>query len=132
MIRYPAPITGRRPRFALVGCGRISANHFAAFERLRDRGSVYHLAASGAVTRRRFAEAIIRAMSEAAGKSEGWATVRSIATTEYPPLPARRPPKPVMGQNRIRLVFGITMRNWKEQVRAFLADHVREDVRRPT
>jgi UDP-N-acetyl-2-amino-2-deoxyglucuronate dehydrogenase len=26
------PITGRRQRYALVGCGRISANHFAALE----------------------------------------------------------------------------------------------------
>ncbi len=29
-------IVGRRPRFALVGCGRISKNHFAAMERHRD------------------------------------------------------------------------------------------------
>ena len=30
MIRYPPPILDRRIRFALIGCGRISKNHFAA------------------------------------------------------------------------------------------------------
>jgi UDP-N-acetyl-2-amino-2-deoxyglucuronate dehydrogenase len=32
-----ATIQGRKVRFALVGCGRISANHFAAIERHRER-----------------------------------------------------------------------------------------------
>jgi len=36
MVRFKPPIKDRRPRFALVGCGRIAANHFAAFEQLRD------------------------------------------------------------------------------------------------
>ena len=27
---FPAPITDRKIRFALVGCGRIAQNHFAA------------------------------------------------------------------------------------------------------
>jgi UDP-N-acetyl-2-amino-2-deoxyglucuronate dehydrogenase len=30
MIRYPSPILDRKIRFALVGCGRISKNHFGA------------------------------------------------------------------------------------------------------
>jgi UDP-N-acetyl-2-amino-2-deoxyglucuronate dehydrogenase len=34
------PITGRKIRFALVGCGRISANHFAAIEKHRDRAEM--------------------------------------------------------------------------------------------
>lgn len=37
MIHYPDPITDRRIRFALVGCGRISANHIAAIQRHADR-----------------------------------------------------------------------------------------------
>jgi UDP-N-acetyl-2-amino-2-deoxyglucuronate dehydrogenase len=34
------PITDRRPRFALVGCGRIAQNHFSAFEQMRDRAEL--------------------------------------------------------------------------------------------
>lgn len=30
MYKFPAPITDRKIRFALVGCGRIAQNHFAA------------------------------------------------------------------------------------------------------
>ena len=30
MRQYSPPIKGRKIRFALAGCGRISANHFAA------------------------------------------------------------------------------------------------------
>jgi UDP-N-acetyl-2-amino-2-deoxyglucuronate dehydrogenase len=33
-------VTGRRIRFALVGCGRISKNHFDALERHRDHAEV--------------------------------------------------------------------------------------------
>lgn len=33
MIDFPAPVTGRKIRFALVGCGRISKNHFEALQR---------------------------------------------------------------------------------------------------
>lgn len=33
MTKYPAPILDRKIRFALVGCGRISANHFEALRR---------------------------------------------------------------------------------------------------
>jgi len=40
MVRFKPPILGRRPRFALVGCGRIAANHFSAFEQLRDRAEL--------------------------------------------------------------------------------------------
>jgi UDP-N-acetyl-2-amino-2-deoxyglucuronate dehydrogenase len=40
MRQYPPPITGRRIRFALVGCGRIAANHFAAIEKHADRAEL--------------------------------------------------------------------------------------------
>ena len=40
MRHYPPPITGRRIRFALAGCGRIAANHFAAIEKHRDRAEL--------------------------------------------------------------------------------------------
>ncbi|HTO72645.1 MAG TPA: Gfo/Idh/MocA family oxidoreductase, partial [Gemmatimonadales bacterium] len=34
------PITGRRIRFALVGCGRISGNHFDAIARHGERAEL--------------------------------------------------------------------------------------------
>lgn len=37
MRHYPSPITDRKLRFALVGCGRIAKNHFAAMKQHADR-----------------------------------------------------------------------------------------------
>ncbi len=36
----PVPISGRRIRFALVGCGRIAGKHFEAFEQHRERAEL--------------------------------------------------------------------------------------------
>ena len=40
MRHYPPPITDRKIRFALAGCGRIAANHFAAIEQHRERAEL--------------------------------------------------------------------------------------------
>ena len=40
MLNGPMPIRDRKIRFALVGCGRISANHFAAIEKHADRAEL--------------------------------------------------------------------------------------------
>jgi UDP-N-acetyl-2-amino-2-deoxyglucuronate dehydrogenase len=40
MYKYPAPITDRKIRFALVGCGRIAQNHFAAIKQHSDRAEL--------------------------------------------------------------------------------------------
>ncbi len=37
---FPAPITDRKIRFALVGCGRIAQNHFAALKQHVDRATL--------------------------------------------------------------------------------------------
>ena len=37
MHHYPVPITDRKIRFALVGCGRIAQNHFAAIKQHNDK-----------------------------------------------------------------------------------------------
>ncbi len=37
---YPAPITDRKIRFALVGCGRIAHNHFAALKQHTERSEL--------------------------------------------------------------------------------------------
>jgi UDP-N-acetyl-2-amino-2-deoxyglucuronate dehydrogenase len=40
MRHYPAPITDRKIRFALVGCGRIANNHFEALRKHHDRAEL--------------------------------------------------------------------------------------------
>ena len=40
MRHYPAPITDRKIRFALLGCGRIAKNHFAALKKHADRAEL--------------------------------------------------------------------------------------------
>ena len=40
MRHYAAPIRDRKIRFALAGCGRIAANHFAAIEKHADRAEL--------------------------------------------------------------------------------------------
>jgi len=40
MRQYSPPIKGRKIRFALAGCGRISANHFAAIAKHADRAEL--------------------------------------------------------------------------------------------
>ena len=40
MRHYPAPITDRKIRFALVGCGRIAQNHFAALKQHAERSEL--------------------------------------------------------------------------------------------
>jgi UDP-N-acetyl-2-amino-2-deoxyglucuronate dehydrogenase len=40
LIHYPPAIVGRKIRFALVGCGRIAANHFEALKRHSERAEL--------------------------------------------------------------------------------------------
>ena len=40
MRQYKPPITGRKIRFALAGCGRIAANHFAAIAKHAERAEL--------------------------------------------------------------------------------------------
>lgn len=40
MYKYPDPITDRKIRFALVGCGRIAQNHFASIQQHSDRAEL--------------------------------------------------------------------------------------------
>ena len=40
MQNFAPPVVDRKVRFALVGCGRIAANHFAALEKHRDRADL--------------------------------------------------------------------------------------------
>lgn len=40
MRNFPKPITGRKIRFAVLGCGRIAQNHFAALKQHSDRAEI--------------------------------------------------------------------------------------------
>ena len=81
---------------------------------------VYHLSATGHTSRYEFARAIIRIMRERSGIVDGWASVKPIASEQYP-LPARRPRHPVTSTEKIKRVFGVEMPHWEDQLRAFLA-----------
>lgn len=58
MRRFTAPISGRKVRFALVGCGRIAKNHFSAIAQHRDRCALVGVS-----------DIDPRALSEAAGNT---------------------------------------------------------------
>ena len=51
MRHYPAPINGRKIRFALVGCGRIAKNHFAALRQHAQRAELVGVCDIDAVAR---------------------------------------------------------------------------------
>jgi UDP-N-acetyl-2-amino-2-deoxyglucuronate dehydrogenase len=68
-------IRDRRVRFALVGCGRIAKNHFAAIENLRDRAELIAVCDSDPV-----------ALSEAAGKNgaKGYGSLTALLAESDP------------------------------------------------
>lgn len=80
---------------------------------------VCHLSATGHTSRYEFARAIIRIMKEVSGVTDGWASVKPIASEQYP-LPARRPRHPVTSTEKAKRVFGVEMPHWEDQLRAFL------------
>jgi dTDP-4-dehydrorhamnose reductase len=82
---------------------------------------VYHLAAGGHTSRYEFAKVIVETMKDISGDPRGWAKLSPITTAQYP-LPARRPPHPVMSMNRIKQAFGISMQHWDDQLRAFILE----------
>jgi dTDP-4-dehydrorhamnose reductase len=82
------------------------------------------MAAAGHTSRCDFARSIIRIARELSGVHTGWAQVIPTASSEYP-LPARRPAHPVTTKDRIKRAFGVEMPHWEEQLRSFLADHLK-------
>jgi dTDP-4-dehydrorhamnose reductase len=82
---------------------------------------IFHLSASGHVSRFEFARYVIDAARSLSGTPDGWAAVRPITSAEYP-LPARRPRRPVTSKEKIKRVFGVEMPAWQDQVRAYLRE----------
>jgi dTDP-4-dehydrorhamnose reductase len=90
-------------------------------EMIGHHGGIYHLAAGGYASRFELANAIIGIMQELSGLTGGWAKVSPITTREFP-LPARRPPHPVMSMEKIQRVFGVRMPHWREQLHGMLRE----------
>jgi len=82
---------------------------------------IYHLAGGGHATRYEFAQAIIDTTKDVSGDPRGWARLSPITTAHYP-LPARRPPRPVMSLDKVRRAFGVATPNWREQLHGFLGE----------
>jgi dTDP-4-dehydrorhamnose reductase len=104
---------------------RALARATAAALRRKDlipgHSGVYHLAAAGDTTRYELAKAVVSIARRRAGPDDGWALIRPVKTDEFP-LPARRPTRPVLAQDRIREHFGVTMDRWEDQLTTCLSE----------
>jgi dTDP-4-dehydrorhamnose reductase len=85
------------------------------------QGGTYHLVAAGHATRFELAAAILDATKELSGDPGARPRLSPIKTAQYP-LPARRPPRPVLSTGRIERGFGVTPRHWRDQLHDFLRE----------
>jgi dTDP-4-dehydrorhamnose reductase len=100
---------------------QVTASVLNQRDRVARNGGTYHLVAAGHATRFEFAGAILDALKELPGYSGSRPRFNPIKTAQYP-LPARRPPRPVLGTDRIERVFGIAPRHWRDQLHDFLRE----------
>jgi dTDP-4-dehydrorhamnose reductase len=98
---------------------------------LESHTGIYHLSATGKVSRYEFATAIIRIMKEVSRMRDGWASVVPITSDQYP-LPARRPFSPVTSKDKCKRVFGVEMTDWKIQLESFLRELAAATRQQPT
>jgi dTDP-4-dehydrorhamnose reductase len=82
---------------------------------------IYHLAAGGRASRFELANAIISIMRDSSGLPTGWAKVKPITTREFP-LPAPRPPHPIMSKDKIKRILGTEMTHWEDALRSCLVE----------
>jgi UDP-N-acetyl-2-amino-2-deoxyglucuronate dehydrogenase len=73
MRHYPAPILDRKIRFALVGSGRIAANHFAAIQKHADRAELVDVCDTSA-------EALAKAVAQTGAKGHASLTAMLAKT----------------------------------------------------
>jgi dTDP-4-dehydrorhamnose reductase len=97
------------------------------------RTGLFHLTAAGQTSWAGFAEGIIQEHETiSAGTNDGSEfgsplkakRVVSITAAEYP-TPARRPRNSTLNNGQVETNFGITMPNWREQLRLAMQDAVR-------
>lgn len=86
---------------------------------LSGRGGLYHLAAGGETSWHGFAEAIIAETSPGQPRK----AVRAIPTSEFP-RPAKRPVYSVLDSSKAARVFGVTLPDWREQLRLCLNEQL--------
>ena len=86
---------------------------------VRDRAGLYHLSASGSVSRFTFAERILAIARELLRMNTN-TTLKPVTTADYP-LPAARPLNCATSKQKIGRAFGIEMPRWDAQLRSSLA-----------
>lgn len=101
--------------------GDTTAELLRAPERLRAHGGVYHLSSAGQTTRYQWAGKIIELAQEYTGKTDGWATLRPIASGEYPHV-AARPLYTLVDNGKFHSAFGIRMSRWEDQLDTFMRE----------
>ena len=110
---------GRLARFALWLGLTLAVGHAQGTEPAADplagQGGLYHVAAGGETSWHGFAEAIIAATSSGRPRK----AVRAISSSEFP-RPAKRPAYSVLDSSKAARVFGITLPDWREQLRLCL------------
>jgi dTDP-4-dehydrorhamnose reductase len=96
------------------------------------RTGVFHLTAGGQTSWAGFAQAILEdyiAFRPADGTGEFGLPLKtrkvSPITTEEYPTPARRPRNSVLSNAQVQAAFGITMPNWRDQLRLAMQDALR-------
>jgi dTDP-4-dehydrorhamnose reductase len=91
-------------------------------DRVRGHSGVYHFAAAGHTTRYEFAREIIETTKELTGVQKGWASLIPIPTGEYRKAPAPRPAHIITSKEKIAAVLGLVLADWRDELRAFLAE----------
>jgi dTDP-4-dehydrorhamnose reductase len=86
--------------------------------RAGDHSGIYHLSASGQVTRFEWALRILEFARARSGDNH-WATLLAVTTADYPQA-AKRPLYTIMDASKAERVFGVRMAPWDEDFRSFL------------
>jgi len=82
---------------------------------------IFHLSATGYVSRLDFTRKIFSIAQQLSGSAEGWAELRATTTAQYP-LPAARPLNASTSKEKMQRVFGVTMARWEAQLAAYLQE----------
>ena len=87
---------------------------------LKERGGVYHAAGGGETSWHGFAAEAVR-LQAARESGVRFAAIEAISTVEYP-TPARRPANSRLDCSKLARRFGWTMMDWRDSLRAVLAE----------
>jgi dTDP-4-dehydrorhamnose reductase len=97
------------------------------------QNGVFHLTAAGRASWAEFADAIVKEYDDCCswpadtgefGEPLKVKNIVSIATEEYP-TPAKRPLNSVLSNKKVEAVFGISLPEWRSQLRLAMQDAIR-------